>query len=208
MEAAKKKPEELRITLDDEDQDQQSLLVHYPSAVEKSEYVTPSVKIESGAKSAVDPNEGKTIVPYIAPDMPGGEKNLAVVGVTTIDAERTFLDKILILHGMNFYFEAMGVLRGNGRMSRHYYDVHKLMGAPVGEKGCADNELIEDCMRHAKMFFYRNNTGLDEAKRGSFRLRPTGKMLDPLRSDYDAMKTMIFGEVPTFRLSARKRRPC
>jgi hypothetical protein len=123
---------------------------------------------------------------------------LAVTGVTTIDPERTFLDKILILHGMTYYFEANGVLRGDGRMSRHYYDVHRLMAAPVGEKACADNSLIDDCVRHAKMFFYRANTGLDVAKRGSFRLRPIEAMLDPLRKDYGAMATMIFGEVPSF----------
>lgn len=118
--------------------------------------------------------------------------------MTTIQPKRTFLDKILILHGLNFYFEAKGVLRGNGRMSRHYYDVHRLMKAPVGQQGCADNALIENCVRHAKMFFYRSNTGLDQAKRGSFRLQPIDKMVDPLRRDYDAMATMIFGPVPTF----------
>ena len=83
-------------------------------------------------------------------------------------------------------------------MSRHYYDVHQLMAAPVGAKACADNALIEDCVRHAKMFFYRSNTGLDAAKRGSFRLRPIAAMLDPLRKDYGAMATMIFGNVPSF----------
>jgi hypothetical protein len=118
--------------------------------------------------------------------------------VTTIDPERTFLDKILILHGMTFYFEAKGVLRGNGRMSRHYYDVHQLINAPVGETACTDNVLIEDCLRHARMFFYRSNTGLDAAERGSFRLRPTEPMLDALRKDYEAMAAMIFGEVPDF----------
>ena len=197
MEAAGKDPAMLRIVLDDEDPDKQSLLIHYPSAVEKSEYVTPSVKIESGAKSAVDPNEEKTIIPYLGPEFTNGDE-LAVAGVTTIYPERTFVDKILILHGMTFYYDVKGALRGNGRMSRHYYDVHRLMGSPVGEKASIDSALIESCVRHAKMFFYRNNTGLDEAKRGSFRLRPSGKMLDALRKDYDAMATMIFGEVPTF----------
>jgi hypothetical protein len=37
---------------------------------------------------------------------------LAVTGVTTIHPERTFLDKILILHGMTFYYDARGALRG------------------------------------------------------------------------------------------------
>jgi hypothetical protein len=197
MKAAGKNPALLSVALDDADEDRQSLLIHYPSAVEKSEYVTPSVKIESGAKSALDPNETKIIIPYLGPDFTEGDA-LAVTEVTTIDPERTFLDKVLILHGMTFYFDAKGVLRGNGRMSRHYYDVHQLMGAPVGKKACNDTALIEDCVRHARMFFYRGNTGLDVARRGSFRLRPTEAMLDPLRKDYEAMATMIFSEIPGF----------
>jgi hypothetical protein len=197
MQAAGKDPALLSVVLDDADDDRQSLLIHYPSAVEKSEYVTPSVKIESGAKSALDPNEEKTIVPYLGPDFTEGAE-LAVPKVTTIDPERTFLDKVLILHGMTFYFEAKGSLRGSGRMSRHYYDVHKLVNAPVGETACTDDLLIENCLRHARMFFYRGNTGLDVAKRGSFRLRPTEPMLGLLRKDYEAMVGMIFGEVPSF----------
>jgi hypothetical protein len=63
MEAAGKDPTTLRIVLDEEDTDRQSLLIHYPSAVEKSDYVTPSVKIESGAKSALDPHEDNHTVP-------------------------------------------------------------------------------------------------------------------------------------------------
>jgi hypothetical protein len=120
--------------------------------------------------------------------------------VTTIQPKRTFLDKVLILHGLAYYFEAKGILRGNGRMSRHYYDVHRLTGEPAGQQGCADDVLIEDCVRHSKIFFYRSNTGLDQAKRGSFRLRPPDKMLDPLRRDYAAMATMIFGPVPAFEV--------
>jgi predicted nucleotidyltransferase component of viral defense system len=197
MEAVGKDPATLRIVLDADDPDKQSLLIHYPSAVEKSDYVVPSVKIESGAKSALDPHGNKTVTPYLAPDVADSD-TLAVTGVMTIDSERTFLDKILILHSVTCYFEAKGALRGNGRMSRHYYDVYRLMAEPVGEKACTDNALIEDCVRHAKMFFYRSNTGLDNAERGSFRLRPTNEMLVPLRKDYDAMATMIFGEVPTF----------
>ncbi|MEX0828220.1 MAG: nucleotidyl transferase AbiEii/AbiGii toxin family protein, partial [Haliea sp.] len=148
MEDAGKDTASLRIVLDEDDPDRQSLLIHYPSAVEKSEYVTSSVKIESGAKSAIDPNEKKTITPYLAPDFSGGDA-LVINDVTTIYPQRTFLDKILILHGMTFYFEATGTLRGSGRMSRHYYDVHRLMETKVGTEACADDALVNDCVRHA-----------------------------------------------------------
>jgi hypothetical protein len=83
-------------------------------------------------------------------------------------------------------------------MSRHYYDVHQLMGSSVGKNACADDELITDCVRHARMFFYRNNTGLDLASREGFRLVPSAAMLPDLRNDYRAMATMIFGPVPSF----------
>jgi hypothetical protein len=197
MEAAGKDPSTLRIVSDDQDPDGQGLLIHYPSALERDPYLQPFARIESGAKSAVDPNENKTIAPYVAPDFAQG--NLSVTGVTTIIPERTFLDKILILHGATSYYDARGALRGAGRISRHYYDVHRLMDASIGETACADNALIEDCVRHAKMFFDRNDAGFDTAKRSSFRLSPSDKkMLSLLRQDYNAMSTMIFGEVPNF----------
>lgn len=198
MEAAAKDPKNLKVVLDEGDNDKQSLLIHYPSVVEASEYVFPSVKIESGAKSALDPNQYCTITPYLAPDLKGGDSPV-VPNVTTIYPQRTFMDKILILHGMVFFFEAKGTLRGNGRMSRHYYDVHQLMNETIGEKTCSNNALIEDCVKHACQFFYRGSTGLDVAKRGTFRLRPTKVMVEPLRKDFDAMRPMIFGDAPTFK---------
>jgi hypothetical protein len=198
MEAAGKDPTIMRVVLDEEDKDRQSLLIHYPSVIEGSDYVTPSVKIESGAKSALDPHSAKAITPYLGSDLPDTNA-LAVNGVMTIHPERTFLDRVLILHGMTFYFAEKGGLRGNGRMSRHYYDLHRLMAVPIGAEACADKSLIEDCVRHARMFFYRSNTGLDLAHCGSFRLSPTEAMRDALARDYDAMSTMIFGEVPNFQ---------
>jgi hypothetical protein len=197
MQAAGRKTADLRVSLDEHEPDRQSLLIVYPSAVEPSDYVTASVKIESGAKSALDPHALRAVTPYLSDDLPDGDA-LTVPGVVTIDPERTLLDKILILHGMPFWFEARSELRGNGRMSRHYYDVHRMLGAPIGAKALVDDALISDCVRHARMFFHRNNTGLELAQRGTFRLRPTAAMLDPLRQDYARMATMIFGDVPSF----------
>lgn len=197
MEAAGKDPNSLQVEIDLEDGERQSLLVRYPTVVGAPEYLKPWVKIESGAKSALDPNEPKRIKPYVASVARNG-RALAIDGVTTIVPERTFLDKILILHGMTFYFDANGTLRGDGRMSRHYYDAHRLLESDIGKTACVNDTLIEDCIRHARMFFHRSNTGLECAERGRFRLQPTKAMLDPLRRDYEAMSTMIFGGIPTF----------
>jgi hypothetical protein len=101
MQAAGTKSGDLRVTLDEHEPDRQSLLIAYPSAVEPLDYVTASVKIESGAKSALDPHALRAVTPYLSDDLPDGAA-LTVPGVVTIDPERTLLDKILILHGMPF----------------------------------------------------------------------------------------------------------
>lgn len=197
MESARQDPAKLSIVLDVNDPDQQSILIHYPSVVAQDAYISPFVKIESGAKSALDPNEELKISPYLGPDIPSG-KDLEIIGVTTIKPQRTLMDKILILHGLVHYFEAKGTLRGNGRMSRHYYDVHQLINSEVGKLACSDTELVENCVRHATMFFNRNHTGLDSAECGKFRLSPVEKMIDLLHRDYEAMQVMIFGDTPKF----------
>lgn len=193
-----RKPDELRILPAEDDQDRQSLLIAYPSAVESSDYVRPAVKIETGAKSALDPHEPRSITPYLAEDLAPGS-NLTIPNVTTVDPERTFLDKIVIVHGLRHWFEQKGELRGGGqRVSRHYYDIHRLMEAPAGNEALENRVLTADCVRHARMFFYRRELGLETAEPGSFTLSPRDGMIDALRRDYGAMSTMIFGEVPAF----------
>jgi hypothetical protein len=188
----------LRIAPDQSDPDGQSLLLLYPAITETGDgYVQPAVKIEAGAKSALDPHAAATITPYIAGDLKGFD--LAVTGVVTVDPVRTFWDKVVILHGLHGWFEHRGELRGGGqRVSRHYYDIYRLMMGEVGSRAIADRVMASDCVNHARMFFNRPDFDLATAAIGSFALLPHDGMLDQLRRDYAAMQVMIFGEVPAF----------
>lgn len=177
--------------------DDQTLLLVYPTVTARDAYIQPWVKIESGAKSALDPHSPLTIRPYVEPDMPGAD--LAVGGVVTVEAERTFWDKVVIIHGLRRRFEITGELHGDGqRVSRHYHDLHRLMGSHVGPRALADPALGADCVRHAQMFFGRPENDLASAVAGKFALTPVGPMVDALRRDYAAMAGMIFGAVPSF----------
>jgi hypothetical protein len=187
-----------RIEIDSDDSDGQTLLVWYPEVEPRDgTYVRPAVKIESGAKSALDPNRQAFISPYIADDVP--DLDLTVLGVTTIEPGRTFWDKIVIAHGLRRWYERRGVLRQEGqRISRHYYDLHCLMGADVGRAALVDRGLAQDCVAHARMFFDRLDYDLASAERGSFAIEPVDSMIDALRRDYDNMTAMIFGTAPSF----------
>ncbi len=177
--------------------DRQTLLLVYPSSTPTDVYIAKSVKIESGAKSALDPNSLRTITPYVDPDVPGID--LAVPNITVVDAERTFWDKVVILHGLRRWYEIRGQLRGNGqRISRHYYDLFRLLGSKAGRSALADRALGEDCVAHARMFFNRPSFDLASAHAPTFALCPEKGMIDDLRQDYRAMSVMIFGDPPAF----------
>jgi hypothetical protein len=133
--------------------------------------------------------------PYVAGDVT--DFDLTVPNVTTVDPVRTFWDKILILHSLRRSFEDRGTSRGGGqRVSRHSYDVDRVLWTDIGRRAVADLAMAEDCLRHERMFFKR--AGQDTAVPGSFALVPPAAMHDQLRLDYAAMEVMIFGEVPAF----------
>lgn len=189
---------EARFELDEADESRQSLLFWYPSVIKSpSEYVRSAVKIESGAKSALDPNQPASITPYVAGEL--SDLDLRVDHVTTVNPERTLWDKIIILHGQRRWFERRGVLRHGGqRVSRHYYDVFKLADSDIGRRAMDDSALGVDCARHARMFFFSADFDLEHSVPGTLEIIPTSEMLPVLERDYRAMAAMIFAEAPPF----------
>jgi hypothetical protein len=185
-----------RLEPDPDDKDGQSLLFWYPAVTATTgEYIRSAVKIESGAKSALDPHVTATVTPYVAQDLP--DLNLTVTNVITVKPERTFWDKIMILHGLRQWHDRRGELRHGGqRVSRHYYDVHQLMQTPLAAVWQTDHALAIDCAHHARLFFGSADLGLEIAMPGTFTLTPSTAMRDALERDYEAMAGMVFGDVP------------
>ena len=198
MRAAHIAPSRYRAELDPADADQQTVLFWYPVVTAGADpYIRSAVKIEAGAKSALDPHIVTTVRPYATDDV--ADLDLAVTGITTVEPQRTFWDKVLILHGLRSWYGRRGHLRHAGqRISRHYFDVVRLLESPVGERAIRDRALGVDCSRHARMFFNRPDFDLDRAVAGSFRVLPPPDMQVLLERDYDAMTMMITGQVPTF----------
>lgn len=186
-----------RVDIDADDPDGQTLLVWYPE-VEQREgaYIRPAVRVESGAKSALDPHLFVVVRPYVADDIP--DLDLSVPEVTSIDPARTFWDKVVIVHGLRRWYERRGALRQDGqRVSRHYYDLHCMANSDIGRAAMANVVLAEDCVRHARMFFDRPDYDLATAAPGTYAVAPAAEMIDLLRRDYANTAAMIFGNAPT-----------
>ena len=187
-----------RLEPDPADPDRQTLLFWYPAVTAApDDYIQSAVKIEAGAKSALDPNVPTNVRPYAAEELP--DIRLEVTGITTVEPHRTFWDKVVILHGLRNWYDRRGQLRHGGqRVSRHYYDVFRLLQNPLGEKAQADRALAVDCARHARMFFNNPDFDLDHAVPGTLMLVPSRAMTDPLERDDAAMAGMIMGGAPSF----------
>lgn len=186
-----------RLEADPDDKEEQTLLFWYPVVTaDEGDYIRAAVKIEAGAKSALDPHIAATVTPYVAADLV--DLDLAVRNVTTVQPERTFWDKVIILHGLRQWYDRRKELRHEGqRVSRHYYDVHRLAQADGAQAWQADHSLAIDCATHARLFFGSPDLGLDSAAVGTFALTPDAAMHDALGRDYAAMSGMIFGDIPS-----------
>jgi Nucleotidyl transferase AbiEii toxin, Type IV TA system len=183
---------------EDDDEDQASLRVKYPSLLPKDPYLKPWVKIECGARGAREPDVKRTIVPYIQEEL-AGQFNLAIENVTLIAAERTFWEKALILHGIHCGFRDCGRRPGDKNLvSRHYYDTAMMGDRPEGISAVRNHALLGMVRIHKLTLFKKAWERLEEAVPGTLHLVPQAEILPDLEDDYAAMSGMMFGDPPSF----------
>jgi hypothetical protein len=188
-----------RVMADEADVDQQTLLVEYPSVfgAEGLSYVLPRVKIESGARSALDPHLPRTIAPFVADELAGWD--LAAGGITTIEPARTYWEKMLILHGAHCGSRDERRLPADrDRISRHYYDVAMISETEIGRSALDDHDLWTAVRDHNQIAFRQGWKKFDEAIVGSTRIVPQPQLRAEIEKDYSAMQGMILGDAPAF----------
>lgn len=173
-----------------------ALEVTYDSALGEDKnvdgYISRAVLIETGARSAREPDDKRDITPYIQEALDAKDWKLISAGITLIKPERTFWDKIYILDDMCRAHDAGKLnLGGADRKSRHHYDVVLIQETQVGKDALKDKELAEK----VRVAF----RAPDDAKPGSLRLVPPDEVLKDLRQDYErGTSRMIFGDPPKF----------
>jgi len=186
----------------------QTLFVRYPSLfvavdfdVEEDEdqgYFLPRIKIEGGARSAQAPSTERPVAPYIQSEL-GGTLQLGMTTVTMISPERTFLEKIAIIHGRNCRFrDEQRLPEDRDRMSRHFYDVAKMSQLAVGRRAMKNRALLDDVREHDKLAFRSAWRKHDELVPGSVQVVPSPQMSDVVRRDYVRMQDMMYGNRPAF----------
>ena len=179
--------------------DPQSLLVEYPTLYPASvtAYVAPSVKIEAGARSALDPNQSRGVTAFIDDEL--NEASLDVVNIRVLSPQRTYWEKLLILHGAHCGYRDEGrIPEDRNRISRHYYDAAMITATEAGASALSDLDLLDAVRSHNLMAFKQAWKRFEQATPGSVKLVPQPGLRDAIERDYAAMQSMILGEAPEF----------
>lgn len=176
--------------IEEDETDKHVLHIIFPRLFDYG-YIQPTIKLEIGPLALWNPHEQYQIDSFVGKYLP--ELELSKPIITTIKPERTFWEKITILH-----HEAHRPI-GSAvpvRYSRHYYDIYKMGHTYVKTEALQNLDILKEVILFKKRFYPRGWAKYDEAVPGTMKLIPSSASIKVLEDDYSKMKRMIYGEVP------------
>ncbi len=180
------------------DKDPQTIEISYPSILPQvSEYIRPKVLIEIGSRSLHEPFSQRPINSFVGAYFEGRPFADRPTHIPCVNVERTFLEKLFLLHEE---FQKPHPSIRTHRLSRHLYDIEKIMGSAYSEKALQSSDLYQEIVRHRSKLTRIN--GLDYSFHAPKHLRilPPSPILKAWGEDYKTMQEqMIYGESLPFQ---------
>lgn len=176
-----------------DESDLQTINFEYPH-IFMSESIRQAIRLEIGALAAWTPAKEMSITPYAAECYPKAFSK-ATSTILTAAAERTFWEKVTILHHEANRPESLTMPK---HYSRHYYDLYCIAHSENKTTAFENLELLEKVVAFKMKFYPRKWAKYEEAIPGTVRLVPPAFRFDNLRADYEDMAEMMFGQYPSF----------
>ena len=174
------------------DRDPQVLVLNYTSALDKDPYLREAVLIEIGARSLREPAEQREISSLIGQTLENDEVAGAPFRILTVTPPRTFLEKIFLLH--EEFSKAEEKVKSE-RMSRHFYDIERIMRTEYAEQALNDKELYQGIIAHREKFNALRGLDYSGHQPAKIRFLPPEALLKDWEADYRAMReSMFYGE--------------
>jgi hypothetical protein len=179
--------------------DPQIIELNYPSLFDRDGYILEKVLIEVGSRSLTEPSRMIGMRSIIAEVYPDADFAGSPVNIPTVLPTRTFLEKAFLLHE-----EFQKPQARVGRMSRHLYDLERLMDTQYGRDALADGELYRTVVEHRRMLTPVSGIDYSTHRPAHINFVPPDELLPLWEEDYRAMQGMIYGDsLPFDRLIAR-----
>ena len=172
--------------------DPHSLILHYQSLTQQSEYISPSVKIEVSARSLMEPAQKRDIQTLVGINFSGQGFADPSKQINTVIPKRTFLEKAFLLHEE---FQRNPEEMRSERMSRHLYDLEKMMDTDHCSEALKDQELYNSIIQHRAIFTKLKGVDYNTPQPEYIDFIPPETIIKEYSRDYGRMQeSMIFGD--------------
>lgn len=182
--------------------DPETININYDSALtfsvesENGLYILPKVKVEVSGRSMSEPVSEvpiESMIDYIYPKAPFAEPKF---NVRTVLPERTFLEKIFLLHEEFAKDKALIKIE---RMSRHMYDIGQMLKTPIAENAIRNKQLYRQVVEHRRTFIGLRGFDYDSLYPNTLNFIPPTSIIEQWKADYENMLIhMIYGETVSF----------
>ena len=176
--------------------DPEVVYVEYKTLFPFETYVQNMVKVEVSGRSMTEPVQlvmMSSILDEIYTDAPFAEPAFPV---SVVVPERTFLEKVMLLH--EEFARPTAEVRTE-RMSRHLYDLQRMLHTDIAERALTDEQLYRTVLEHRRKFIGLRGFDYDTLYPQSLSLEIPADVLPLWRNDYENMRrSMIYGDSVPF----------
>ena len=179
------------------DKDPQTLFVKYKSLYPPHGYIADEVKVEFSVRSLKDLYEDVNIESILSNVFPNIGYEEIAFKVVAAQPRKTFLEKVFLLHEkfQNLNPDKIKI----ERLSRHLYDLVKIMDTEAGKQVLKDYEHYRTLVEHRRNYIRLSGVDYDTLNYSTLSFIPPDSVLEMFRQDYGAMQAaMIYGESPDF----------
>ncbi len=178
------------------DQDPEIIKITYQSTFDELSYISRRVLIEIGARSLLEPSEGKEIKSIIDENYHESSFTEKSFIVKTNLPEKTFLEKMILLH--EEFSKPKEKIRYH-RMSRHLYDIGQIISTEFGERALKNESLFQEIIKHRAKYTPIKTVDYSKLELNKLKIIPPDEFIDQYEKDYSEMQeNMIYGEKISF----------
>lgn len=176
--------------------DPEVIYIDYESVLPNSEYIAHTVKVEVGGRSMAEPVQSVSIQSQIDAVLSQATFVQPAFDVNVVIPERTFLEKIFLLH--EEFAKPRAEVRTE-RMSRHLYDLQRMLHTSIAQNALSNEALYRAVVEHRRKFINLRDFDYDTLYPKHLSLEIPANVLELWRKDYETMqRTMIYGQSVAF----------
>jgi len=175
--------------------DPEKVFVEYKSVFNASPYIKNTVILEIGGRSMKEPIQKIEIQSFVDKHFSQAIFAEKSFQINVVVPERTFWEKVCLLH--EDFSKPDKQVRVE-RMSRHIYDLARMIETPIAENALKNKDLFQSIVAHRRMFIAMKGFDYDTLSPKTINIIPPESVIAKWEDDYNKMQTMIYGKLLSF----------